>query len=385
MVKACAITDKGIEKITVLELDEIINAKGRVEENVVVFESKDYESLLRFCYLSQSIERMLVLLAEFEFDKEEDLLAKAEAELKKTRFEEWLEKEKSFKVVCERRGEHAFTSQGVEEAIGACIITLSKETLGFSPGVSMDCPDTVFYVFINQNKAYIGIDLVGRDLSKRKYRVFSAPGIINAKLAYALVRLAGYSKKDKMIDLFCKAGIICIEAALYTSHKSINYYFKDFAFKKLKPFLTKDWEAFFKTIDSEAVMEQLDITGMDSMLRNVEASKKNAKLAGIDKLISFSRMDVEWLDTKLDKESVSCIISKIPCPSKHLNEAEARKLYKELFYQADFIMKKKGRLALLGENLGILKKIMKTGFKIVKEDELWAGMQRYDFVMIEKV
>jgi len=47
-------------------------------------------------------------------------------------------------------------------------------------------------------------------------------------------------------------------------------------------------------------------------------------------------------------------------------------------------MKKKGRLALLGESLALFKSMITPGFKLVKEDELWAGKQRYEFVMIEK-
>lgn len=384
MIKACAITDKGIEKITLLELDETIKAKGKADECVVVFECKDYDSLLKFCYSSQSIDRALVLFASFDFSSEKDLLSKSEAALKSISLEEWLDKGTSLKVFCERRGEHQFGSQNIEEEIGEQALKVSKQQLGFTPAVSMESPDTILYVFINANKAYIGIDLIGRDLSKRKYRIFSAPGIINAKLAYALVRLSNYSKKEKTIDLFCKAGVVCIEAALYVSSRSINHYSKDFAFKKLKPFIKKDLEAFFKEIDEKSKLKELDITGLDPMLRNIEASKRNAKLAGIDKLINFSRMDTEWLDTKIDKGSVGSIISKVPCPSKHAKESDIRKLYKELFYQAEFVMKKKGRLALLGESLALFKSMITPGFKLVKEDELWAGKQRYEFVMIEK-
>jgi putative N6-adenine-specific DNA methylase len=387
MIPCCAITDKGIEKITLLELDEIIKAKGNIEECTVLFEGKDYDELLTFCYKSQSIKRVMVLFDSFNFKNQEELIAKTEQSLQKASLKQWFDKDKSFKVECERIGEHDFGSQTIEEAVGEKVIEAVKKSLGFAPSASMKSPDTKVYVFINNNQAYFGIDLVGRDLSKRNYRIFSAPGIINANLAYTLVRLSGYApeRKQKFVDVFCKSGVICIEAALYAANLSVNYYSKDFAFKKLKPFAKKGWDEFFKKIDSKARIEKLDITGSDPLLRNLEVSKKNAKLAGIDKLINFSKVDIEWLDTKKDENSVDIIASRIPCPSKHARESEIRKLYKELFYQLEFVMKKAGRMAFLTENMELLKQMLTKDFKVVKEDELWSGEQKYQLVLLEKI
>lgn len=387
MIGCCAITDKGIEKIALLELDEIIKSKGRAEECAVLFDCKDYDELFTFCYKSQSIKRVLLLFGSFNFKNHEELVAKTGECLKKIKLKDWLDKEKTFRVECERIGKHEFGSQSIEEAIGEIIIKQAKQELKFKPKASMKSPDTGVYVYIKNSKAYLGIDLIGRDLSKRNYRIFTAPGIINANLAYALVRLSSYQpgKKQKFVDVFCKSGVVCIEAALFAANLSVNYYSKDFAFKKLKPFAKKDWEAFFKSIDSKAKLEKLDITGSDPVLRNLEASKKNAKLAGVDKLINFSRIDIEWIDTKKDERSIDIVASRIACPSKHTREAEISKLYKELFYQLEFVVKKKGKLAFLTENTSLLKEMVTKDFKITAEDELWAGEQKYQFVLLEKI
>ena len=197
MIKACAITDKGLEKIALLELDELINIKGKAKECAVIFNCKSFQDLFKFCYLSQSVERVILLFAHFEFKESKDLLSKSEAVLKKNILKEWFDKNISFKVECKRIGKHKFGSQTIEKNFGEKIILKVKKELGFLPRVSMESPDIIIYVFINNNKAYIGIDLIGRDLSKRQYRIFTAPGIINANLSYALVRLSGYSKKQK--------------------------------------------------------------------------------------------------------------------------------------------------------------------------------------------
>jgi 23S rRNA G2445 N2-methylase RlmL len=390
-MKALAITDKGLEKIAVLEIDELIGTRGKgksktkASECAVLFECKSPEEIFKFCYMAQSVERVLLLFDSYPFKDLKDLESKFDISLKKIKLKDWFDKSTRFRVSCKRTGKHKFGSHTIEEDLGEKIIIKSEKELGFAPKASMETPDLIFYVFINKNQAYLGVDLIGRDLSKRQYKVFSAPGIINANLGYALARLGGYAPKKKMLDVVCKTGVVCIEAGLYASRHSINYYSKDFLFKKLKPFKEMDWDALFRGIDSKAdTKARLDILGVDPTLRNVESANKNAKLAGISKLISFSKMEVEWLDTKLDKASVDLIASRIPCPSKHTPEAGMKKLYKELFYIAEFIMKEKGKIVLLSEHTRLLKSMITPAFKLITEDGLWAGKQRYELVIIEK-
>ncbi len=349
MVKALALTDKGIERVALMELSEIIKAKGKAEERTVLFEAKREEDLFKFCYLTQSCQRVLLYLASFDFDDYDDFMKKAEDSLKEIKWKGWFSEDTNFRVECERLGEHDFGSSTAEQDIGGLIISGASKELGFEPKVNLEAPEIIFYVFVNDDKAYIGIDLAGRDLSKRQYRIFTSPGTLNANASYALVRLSGYTKKEKMVDLFSKAGVVCIEAALFNARISASYYNKDFAFRKIKSF-SLEWDPFFKKIDEDKLEEKQDIKGYDSSLRNLEAAKKNAKLAGVDKLISFSKMDLDWMDTKLDEKTVDLVVSRVQCPSKNFAEGSAKKIYKELFYQAEFFLKKKGRLCLLSEN-----------------------------------
>ncbi|MBU1198794.1 MAG: hypothetical protein KKE98_00590 [Nanoarchaeota archaeon] len=383
-MKALAITDKGLEKIALMELDELIKIKGKAQEHAVLFDFKSYEDLFKFCYFSQSIERAILLLDEFEFKNYNDLLKKCNNVITKSILNEWFDKNMSFRVRSQRIGEHKFGSQTIEKDLGEKIILKIEKDFKYTPVVSMDSPDTTIYIYIVNNKAYLGIDLIGRDLSKRQYRMFTSAGIINANIYYALVRLANYTPKKRLIDIISKSGLISIEAALYASNTSINFFSKEFAFKKLKPFQNKNWDVFFKKLDSKKKTDKLNIIGLNPLLKSVEASKKNAKLAGVDKIISFSKMDVEWLDTKLDKNSIDIIASKVQCPSKHTAESTVRKTYKELFYQAEFIMKKLGIMILLSESTDLLKEMITKDFKLKKQGELWAGQQKYEFVIMKR-
>ena len=41
------------------------------------------------------------------------------------------------------------------------------------------------------------------------------------------------------------------------------------------------------------------------------ASKKNAKIAGIKDWIEFSRIELEWLDTRVEKNSIDIIATQL--------------------------------------------------------------------------
>ncbi|MBN2142010.1 methyltransferase [Candidatus Woesearchaeota archaeon] len=386
-IKALAITDRGIEPVTAEEIKEMTGCKAESRDSCVSFDA-ELDDILKFTYMTQSSDRVLALLASFSFRDEDDLLKKAEVGVGKLGAENlklWFSNSSTFRVDCERRGVHEFGSQSVEPGIGDIIGARVKKELSLEPGVDLKNPDATIYLFLNNDQAYIGVDLAGRDLSKRHYRIFTSPGTVNAKIAFAIGRMAGFGPKKRMVDLYSKAGIISIEAALHANNISVNFYNKDFSFKKLPGLKERDWDSFFKKIDSKKKSDELEITAFDSQLRNVEATKKNAKLAGVDKLFKASKMDLDWMDVKLDESGVDLVVSRIACPSNHHAEGMVKKVYKELFHQAEFFLKSGGKLCLLGENLALLRESITKDFKIAEEKRIWGGQMEYEFIILERV
>ena len=119
------------------------------------------------------------------------------------------------------------------------------------------------------------------------------------------------------------------------------------AFNKLKCFSKEDFKKIFKDGKNEDKHNgKTEVIGHDTAMKYVQYSKKNAKIAGIDKLMKFSRVSAEDLDIKYGTE-IDCIATQPPLMSKLLNRKDLEKVYKELFYQADFILKKDGKMAVL--------------------------------------
>jgi len=385
-MKALAICHKGFEDVAAKEVKELIKADSTIKDSAIIFNIKKLEDLCLLTYRAQSLQKVLFFFHEVQINQNLDFtIKKIKEKIDKIDFKDWFDEKTSFKVKCARFGEHDYQTLDIEEKVGELIINKIKDKLRFAPAVVMDQPQLIFYVYINGKTAYLGIDFAGKDLSKREYKIFTSQTDIKGTLAFSLLKLADYNKNKVLLDPFSGSGTIPIEAALYSSNLSSWFYNKHFAFEKLKPMKRTDFEKFFKKLDSKIKKAQIELYCFDASNHNVTSSRKNAKIAGIDKLMRFSRADIEWLDTKLDKEKIDLIVTKIPCESKNIDQKIIEKLYNEFFYQAEFILKKSGRIfALVIKKDLLLEMAKKKKFKKIKERTIWSGEQEYFVVEMKK-
>jgi len=386
-MKAIAITNKGIEDIASKEIDSFIKTKSKTEERVVVFSIKSFKELCTVCYKTQSISRVLFLLnnfkAEQELEKTQNNIKKA---IEKNNLSVWLSKDNTFKVLCKRVGEHSFSGQDITSVVGELIIDKVKQKKGYKQKTDMKNPDVLVYVFINNERGYIGVDLAGFDLGKRDYKIFSYAPSIKAPVAYALLRLANFNAGKTLLDPFSGGGVVAIEAALLARNKAVNYYRKDeLQFLKYKN-LKIDFDKLFLLLDRETKkFTKTKIYCFNSQMRFLSAAKKNSKIAGVNKNITFGRVDVEWLDARLSEGGIDVIASNAPRVSKNVKREFVEKLYKELFYQAKYILKKDGRIVLLSNETELMKEAAsKNDFKVVEERSVWQGKQELKVCVFRK-
>lgn len=363
-MKCLAITYNGLEDIAAKEIKELTKAKCTTKETVVLFNAGK-EKLAELCYRAQSLIKVLWLLDSFKF---KDLFKEAEKSVKKLKLD--MLKKKTFSVRCKRIGEHGFSSQEAAAKIGEFILKNVKTK------VDLENPDYTIYIYVYQKKAYLGIDFTDFDLSKRDYKVFAHAGSIKGTIAYSLLRIADYKKTQTMIDPFSD-GMIPIEAALFVTGFPVNFYRKEkFAFLKFVSFN-------FDKIDKKTKLKQkTKINSLNSQMPFVRSAQKNAKIAGMNKNINFSRMDVEWLDTKFKKAEIDKIVTKINF-TKRTNQKDFEKIIKELFYQADFILKKKGKIVIMTNAIEIIKKYADR-FKILEERQIKYGEEKPNIIVFGK-
>ncbi|MDP7180371.1 MAG: THUMP domain-containing protein [Candidatus Woesearchaeota archaeon] len=379
-MKALAITSKGIEDISADEIKELINAKTEIKDSCIIFEPKKLEDLALLCYKAQSVDKILFLFNHFNFN-EKDLLDKLEKEIKKLDLSEWLDKNATFKVAC-RKVNESLTSEELCAKTGEMIINKIKKEKNYNQEVDLNSPDVIFFIYIHKDECYFGIDFSRIELNKRTYRIFTHQSSLRGTIAYSLLRIADCKEDQTIVDPFTGSGTIPIETALYLSKFPINYYSKDkFAFLKFKKINS---EKVFQEADKKRKTDKLNLYGYDSFLGYITNAKKNAKIAGTHKLINFARIDVEWLDTKFEKETIDRIIAQPP-KITNLNKKDIEKVYNELFYQAEFTLKKDGKIVLISETIDSLKKYAeKHKFRIKEQRQVYSGKAPMIVVTFER-
>ncbi|MBU4351680.1 MAG: hypothetical protein KJ939_01195 [Nanoarchaeota archaeon] len=332
----------GIEDIGIQEIKELINVKAeKILPGRLLFEIDKVKDLN---YNTRSLERIYELLKKFNFKNLEDI----KKQVKEIDFKF----KGTFKVKCARKGNHKFNSQEVAMSIGKVI---------FDKGFKVDVKNPEFNVLVDiiDNICIVGIDVSNASLCKRDYRIKTNKQSINACVAYAMLRLANWDKKEVLLDPFCKDGVIVIEAAL-------------FGLKIPRGHLSEDF--------SKIKREDLQIFAFDALMPNVRSTEINAKLADINKQIKFSKCDLDWLDTKFDKESVDKIITVIFTSE----EKDALKEFKELFYQADYVLNKKGKLLVATQKKDLLLKQAEK-FKLEKEVKVTIGGLDYSVLVLNRI
>lgn len=323
-MKLIAITIPKLEQVTVDEISEILKLKSTAYDSVVEFESDNFSQIAKFCYMTRSSSRVLLLL-----DKQKI------TEIDKLKFPKIpLQDEfKTFRIRCTRIGEHNFNSHDIEKKLGEKIID------NYRLEVNISSPDITFFSYIYNENIYLGIDICGFDLSKRDYKIINNPYSIKGNLAFAMVKLSGFKPGETLLDTFIRAGEIVIEAASYSSATSIHNFRKDeYFFTHFIDFKDINLDKFESDGKSSKIFAYADNQ------KYISASKKNAKIQGINKFITFSKTDIDWIDTKFEKSTINRVVTIL---SKTRLDKKFEKTLDDFFHQMRFVLKKDGKVVVL--------------------------------------
>ncbi|MBW2976473.1 hypothetical protein KY347_03440 [Candidatus Woesearchaeota archaeon] len=377
-MKGFLTTHKGMEDIAALEVNELIGSTPKINEAYIVFDIKSYEDLFKLCYQSQSARGVFFLLSEFDYS---DIFSDFKKNVSKIKFNEWLDKKTTFRVRCKKIYDNGISTPEIEKQFGEAIIDYTQKKRNYRQKVSLEDPDIILFAYLTQDKCCFGIDFAGFDLSKRSYSIFSHPASIKGTIGYSLVRLADCKKDEALLDPFSGSGTIPIEAALFASKFPVNFFNKEkLIFLKLKKFKDYNFKKFFEKTDKGIKESKLKIYNIDSSMKYINYAKKNSKIAGIGKKISFSRTDTEWLDTKFAEGRVGKIVAKMPS----FQNKEADNIYNEFFYQAGFILGKNGKIVLIGNRELVKKYSAKHNFIISREKDVFSGKKKYEIFVLRK-
>jgi len=389
-MKGIIVAGNGLGNIVNEDISELLDiepGKNEIVQDIAIIDIDVYADLCRLTYRCQSCQRVLLLIDDIHTDDLDALdqirLASPDKKL--------FSNAKTFRVHSKNFTSTVLDPADVEKAIGGKIFDILN-SFSIKLDVDLKNPDIAFYAYVFENmkksaknryRIIIGLDFSG-ELDKRTYRIFNSSMALKGTTAYALLRLSGFKASDTLLDPYCNSGTLAIEAALNGSNMSPRFFDKRFPFMKLGIYDDKAIDKFFKDNDASIKAKGLHITAADPLLRNITAAKKNAKIAGVEKLIEFRRIDIDWVDVKFEKLSVDKIITFIPGSSKFKDDKLLEKHFKEFFYQAEFILKDSGSLVVMCISKDILMNASKEYFKLKDTKQMMAGQQVMDVLFFIK-
>ncbi len=151
-------------------------------------------------------------------------------------------------------------------------------------------------VWINKDQVNIGLDTSGDSLHKRGYRKIVSKAPITETLAAALILLTPWNKNRILVDPFCGSGTFPIEAALIAADiaPGMNRHFTAETWTDIIP--PQTWtETLAEAAGRIDLSVRPDIEGYDIDGYMVNAAGENARLAGVEELVSFEQRPVSEL------------------------------------------------------------------------------------------
>lgn len=184
-----------------------------------------------------------------------------------------------------------------------------------------------------------------RNLYRRDWKVETNPAGINPALAYVLCMIGKVNEEDTILDPFCGAGTIGITAVKYFNAKKV-------------------------------LMSDKSGKAVDQAIANSNASGVKR-----DKITIF-RSNITML--KLQKESVSKIITNPPFGIRTGNHQENIKIYKELASKAQTLLGDDGRLIIFTQEKNLIQEIFSDFEELSSRQVSQGGLHPTIFVFRKK-
>jgi putative N6-adenine-specific DNA methylase len=193
----------------------------------------------------------------------------------------------SFTVNSEVFTHGQFAAQRLKDAI---VDRIRRDT-GERPSVDKLKPELRIDLMIAGTRVVVSLDSSGESLHRRGYRSEAGIAPLNEVLAAGLLLHTGWRGGKTLVDPFCGAGTLALEAAMIAHDIPPGLFRKDYGFMRWG-----DYEPeLFETIRSSK-MERLreaptEIKGFDNDFRMIAKALANAKESSLDEFCSFSVAD----------------------------------------------------------------------------------------------
>lgn len=288
-----AICPRGFESLLGDELTALGAQAVRAEGGGVSFRGTralGYAANLR----SRLASRVLWQLARAPYRAEADLYEAAAA----IAWEEHLDARLTLRLDISAAGSPLRSLEFAMLRVKDAIVDRLRDRTGSRPSIDRRRPDVRVFVFLDATHAALYLDFSGEALFKRGWRADKGEAPLKENLAAGLLRLAGWTPAQPLLDPFCGSGTLVIEAAGIASKRAPGLA-RRFGFERLRSHDPDLWRAM-----RDAARAQVDdrapalIVGSDISSRVIEQARTNAERAGLSAWLRDGRLALRTGDAR---------------------------------------------------------------------------------------
>lgn len=315
LIATCTFGLEGIlkEEIVNLGFCDIAASNGRVEF------SGDSDAIAISNIWLRTADRVLLKIAKFNAVTFDELFEKT----KSCPWEEWITVKARFPVAKATSVKSTLYSKSDCQRIVKKAIVERLKRKYKTDWFEETGEQYPIFVNILKDEVTLSIDTSGSGLNKRGYRAKGNEAPLKETLAAAIVYMSNWKGDRSLADPFCGSGTILIEAAMMA---------KNIAPGLSRTFASETWRGDFKTLYKEIrekALHQINdsqfrLLGSDIDKRAVNIANENAKLAKVDELIAFQKLDIADFSSS---KKYGSIITNPPYGERLSTKREVEKLY----------------------------------------------------------
>ena len=318
LIATCTFGLEGIlkEEIVKLGFEDIVTSNGRVE-----FSGGEDAIAIANLWL-RTADRVLVKIGKFNATTFDELFEKT----KSCSWEQWITKDGRFPVAkATSVKSKLFSKSDCQSIVKKAIVERLKQKYKIN---WFEESGENYPVFVNilKDEVTLSIDSSGVGLHKRGYRATGNEAPLKETLAAAIVFLSHWKSERQLADPFCGSGTLLIEAALMGKNiaPGINRTFSSETWNgQMKRCYSKTREAAKEMIERD----EFRLLGSDIDRHSIQLAMENAKLAGVDDVIAFQKLDVSEFSSS---KRAGTIITNPPYGERLSTKREVEELYRTM-------------------------------------------------------
>ncbi len=323
---------KNIEELLAHELKELGAESVKQTVSGVTF-SGDIKTAYKACLWSRTANHILLKLDSFVVSSKEELYS----EIYQIKWEDHLTITKTFSVDCNIVNADFIHSRYAALVVKDAVADYFKNRFKKRPSVDTVQPDIKLNLYINNNDASIYIDLSGKSLHAREYRVQAGEATIKENVAAAILLRSGWKElaatRCPFIDPMCGTGTFPIEAAFIACNIAPGLFRSYFGFNKWNKHQPELW----KQLIAEAEMKKQEgliniphIFGYDNNKRAVNAAFENIDKAGLKGLIHIEKRELINIKPPGKKYKPGLVIMNPPYGQRLGKDEDLNALYENI-------------------------------------------------------